>query len=81
MEDKRKMDNKLIKTVLFILMVFFTDIARGKFEEAEKKIEILTKNADGELEAQPFGDEAEGDDAPPKKKTKKKAARKKTPKQ
>ena len=25
--------------------------------EAEKKIEILVKNADGELEAQPFGDE------------------------
>jgi len=37
--------------------------------EAEKKIEILTKNADGELEAQPFGDEAEGEEtAPPKKK-------------
>ena len=25
--------------------------------EAEKKIEILTKNADGKLEAQPFGDD------------------------
>lgn len=36
--------------------------------EAEKKIEILTKNADGELEAQPFGDEAETGDSPPKEK-------------
>jgi len=27
--------------------------------EAEKKIEILTKNADGKLEAQPFGDDDE----------------------
>ncbi len=32
--------------------------------KAEKKIEILTKNADGELEAQPFGDE--GGDGEPK---------------
>lgn len=36
--------------------------------EAEKKIEILTKNADGDLEAQPFGDEAEAEDTPPEKK-------------
>lgn len=28
---------------------------------AEKKIEILMKNADGELEAQPFGEEDESD--------------------
>ncbi len=27
--------------------------------EAEKKIEILTKNADGKLEGQPFGDDDE----------------------
>jgi exodeoxyribonuclease VII small subunit len=27
--------------------------------EAEKRIEILTKNADGELEAKPFGDDAD----------------------
>ena len=39
--------------------------------EAEKKIEILTKNADGELEAQPFGEDAETD--PPKKKPAKNA--------
>jgi exodeoxyribonuclease VII small subunit len=30
--------------------------------DAEKKIEILVKNAEGKLEAQPFGDDA--DDAP-----------------
>ena len=39
---------------------------------AEKKIEILMKNADGELEAQPFGDEdGEGEtgDADPSDKT------------
>ena len=28
---------------------------------AEKKIEVLMKNADGDLEAQPFGDEKESD--------------------
>jgi exodeoxyribonuclease VII small subunit len=31
--------------------------------EAEKKIQILTKNADGELEAQDFGDDASDDEA------------------
>ena len=33
--------------------------------QAEKKIEILTKNAEGELEAQPFGDETEASAAEP----------------
>jgi exodeoxyribonuclease VII small subunit len=32
--------------------------------EAEKRIEILLKNADGELEAQPFGEEAASAPAP-----------------
>lgn len=32
---------------------------------AEKKIEILTRNADGELDAKPFGDDADGDEGPP----------------
>ncbi len=32
---------------------------------AEKKIEVLTKNADGELEAKPFGEE----EAPPPERT------------
>lgn len=31
-------------------------------QEAEKKIEILTKKAGGELEAQPFGEEDSDDD-------------------
>ena len=31
---------------------------------AEKKIEILTRNADGALEAQPFGESDEGSGAP-----------------
>jgi exodeoxyribonuclease VII small subunit len=30
--------------------------------EAEKKIEILTKNAEGDLEAAPFGDEEEAEE-------------------
>lgn len=33
--------------------------------EAEKKIEILTKNAQGELEAQPFGEDEEEEEATP----------------
>lgn len=33
--------------------------------DAEKKIEILTKNAEGELEAEPFGDETEPEEEPP----------------
>jgi exodeoxyribonuclease VII small subunit len=33
--------------------------------EAEKKIEILTKNAEGELEAQPFDEEEEVEEAAP----------------
>ena len=38
--------------------------------DAEKKIEILTKNAEGKLEAQPFGeDEPEGDTGPTIRKT------------
>jgi exodeoxyribonuclease VII small subunit len=63
------------------------DVSIKKFEEgmrlaqrcdkalsaAEKKIEILTKNADGELEAQPFG-EAEGAEAAPAKPEKKRKA-------
>ena len=34
--------------------------------KAEKRIAILTRNADGELEAEPFGDDEDeaGDDAP-----------------
>ncbi|GMV93303.1 MAG: hypothetical protein AMXMBFR82_30810 [Candidatus Hydrogenedentota bacterium] len=40
--------------------------------DAEKKIEILTRNADGDLEAQPFEDEGAGEDAPAKKKAVKK---------
>jgi len=54
------------------------DISIKKFEEgmrlaqrcdkalsaAEKKIEILTKNADGELEAQPFGESGDAESAP-----------------
>jgi len=46
-------------------------------QDAEKKIEILTKNADGELEAQPFSeDEAPeaGDNAPKRAATRKKPA-------
>lgn len=35
--------------------------------EAEKKIEILTRNAEGELEAQPFGDAEVEEEAPPTK--------------
>ena len=63
------------------------DVSIKKFEEgmrlaqrcdkalsaAEKKIEILTKNAGGELEAQPFGDDAEPD-APEAPKSKRKPA-------
>lgn len=37
--------------------------------EAEKKIEILTKNADGSLEAQPFGEEGEKPEEPAARKT------------
>ncbi len=45
-------------------------------QDAEKKIELLTKNADGEFEAQPFGNaEAENADEPVAKKT---SARKKS---
>jgi len=33
--------------------------------KAEKKIAVLTKNADGELEAEPFGDDGESSDAAP----------------
>ncbi len=61
------------------------DVSIKKFEEgmrlaqrcdkalsaAEKKIEILTKNADGELEAHPFGESGEAvveNAAPPKRK-------------
>ena len=43
--------------------------------EAEKKIEILTRNADGELEAQPFGEEGEDEDASTPKSAGKKAAK------
>ncbi|NUM55245.1 MAG: exodeoxyribonuclease VII small subunit [Candidatus Hydrogenedentes bacterium] len=40
--------------------------------DAEKKIEILTKNADGTLEAQPFDeDNPEGDTGPKIRKSKK----------
>ncbi|MCC6698514.1 MAG: exodeoxyribonuclease VII small subunit [Candidatus Hydrogenedentes bacterium] len=45
--------------------------------EAEKKIEILTRNADGELEAQPFGEDGEEEDASPAKNAGKKAAKEK----
>ncbi len=45
-------------------------------QDAEKKIELLTKNADGDLEAQPFDDaETENADEPVAKKT---SARKKS---
>jgi len=33
-------------------------------KQAEKRIEILMKNAEGELEAQPFGDEEEPESEP-----------------
>ena len=33
--------------------------------DAEKRIEILTKNADGKLEAQPFGEEEPAGDSGP----------------
>jgi len=43
--------------------------------DAEKKIEILVKNAEGKLEAQPFGEDAEAAEqsAPPSKATGKNA--------
>ncbi|MBI1319757.1 MAG: exodeoxyribonuclease VII small subunit [Candidatus Hydrogenedens sp.] len=44
--------------------------------EAEKKIEILTKNADGELEAEPFDEDEEAEEPAPKAK---KPARKSDP--
>jgi len=60
------------------------DVSIKKFEEgmrlaqrcdkalsaAEKKIEILTKNAEGELEVQPFDEDSDesGETAPPKRK-------------
>ena len=49
--------------------------------DAEKMIEILTKNADGELEAEPFGDdvEEEEDEPAPAKAAAKKANRKPEP--
>jgi exodeoxyribonuclease VII small subunit len=40
--------------------------------EAEKKIEILTRNADGDLEAQPFEEEGACEDVPAKKQVPKK---------
>ncbi len=57
------------------------DVSIKKFEEgmhlaqrcdkalgaAEKKIELLTRNADGELETQPFGDDDESSEAPVRK--------------
>lgn len=36
--------------------------------EAEKKIELLTKNVDGDLEAEPFGEDDEASEAPAAKK-------------
>lgn len=45
--------------------------------EAEKKIEILTRNAEGELEAQPFGEDSEVEDTPPTRSTGRKAAKEK----
>jgi len=37
-------------------------------KQAEKRIEILMKNAEGELEAQPFGDEEEPEPEPSRRK-------------
>ena len=64
------------------------DVSITKFEEgmrlaqrcdkalsaAEKKIEILTKNADGDLEAQPFDEAAGAESSPEKPEKKRKAA-------
>ena len=33
----------------------------SKLEEAERKVEVLTKTADGELKEEPFMEEQEGD--------------------
>jgi exodeoxyribonuclease VII small subunit len=41
--------------------------------EAEKKIEILTRNADGDLEAQPFEEVCEGNGSPAQNKAAKKS--------
>ena len=46
---------------------------------AEKRIEILTKNAEGELEAQPFGEEEETESDKPPAKAPKAAKRGKRP--
>jgi exodeoxyribonuclease VII small subunit len=35
--------------------------------DAEKRIEVLTKNSEGELEAEPFDEENADDDVPPAK--------------
>lgn len=64
------------------------DVSIKKFEEgmrlaqrcdkalsaAEKKIELLTKNAEGELETQPFEEGEAGEAAPAKAEKKRKAA-------
>ncbi len=54
--------------------VKLTRACQAKLEEAEKKIEILTKGLNGELKTMPFEADASDDSAPSKKKpiTKKK---------
>ena len=65
LNDSLKLFEKGVKLARFL---------REELEKAEKKIEILLKNAEGEIEAEPFG-EAEGpEQKKPKTKPKKKPA-------
>jgi len=50
-------------------------LCQEKLSQAEKKIEVLSKSAKGELVRKPYGDEGGGDeDSPKPRKTKKNSA-------